>query len=219
MDIFDIIGPIMVGPSSSHTAGAVRIGNMARKVLGEDPEEVKVFFHGSFAKTYQGHGSDKAVIGGLLGFETDDPRIVDSLEIASEKGMVYSFDTIQIDDTHPNTILIEVRGKGGDIISIQGASVGGGNIIIQKLDDIEVEFNGVYSTLIIEHIDAPGVIAHITNYLASRDINIGNMKVFRSKKGGRSLMIIEIDGDLPTHIDEDIEKIRLVINSRSIEKF
>lgn len=218
MNIFDIIGPIMVGPSSSHTAGAVRIGAIARKILGAEPSKINIFFHGSFARTYKGHGSDKAVIGGLLGFAPDDMRIRESLEIVKEKGIDFTFETIHLDEAHPNTIVIEATARNGKFIKLQGASVGGGNIVIEKLDGVAVEFNGTYDTIIIEHVDAPGVISHVTNYLAGRNINIGNMKVFRSQKGGRSIMIIETDGYLPRGIAEDIKKIDRISNTIAISK-
>ena len=218
MNIFDIIGPVMVGPSSSHTAGAARIGAMARKILGETPKKARILFHGSFANTYKGHGSDKAVIGGLLGFAPDDMRIRDSLSIAEEEGLDFKFETITLDDTHPNTIVIIAETENGKHINMQGASVGGGNIIIQKLGGIDVDFNGNFDTLIIEHTDAPGVIAHVTNYLASRRINIANMKVFRSSKGGPSIMIIETDGYLPGDISSDIQKIDRITGSTAIAK-
>ncbi|MCL2322907.1 MAG: L-serine ammonia-lyase, iron-sulfur-dependent subunit beta [Oscillospiraceae bacterium] len=218
MSIFEIIGPVMVGPSSSHTAGAARIGAIAREFLNEEPKELKIYFHGSFSSTYKGHGSDKAVIGGLLGFKIDDIRIKRSLELAKELGIEFSFSRISLPDAHPNTILIEAVGINGKKISIQGASLGGGVISINKLNDIEVDFGGDYDTLIVEHTDVSGATANVTNFLAARGINIASMKVFRASKGGKSNMIIETDGRIDDDIPEQISKIRYIQSALVISK-
>lgn len=193
MNVFDIIGPVMVGPSSSHTAGAVKIGIIARAVLGEPPENVVISLHGSFALTYKGHGTDKAILAGLLGMSVDDVRIRDSLDIAQKAGLSYRFETIALRDAHPNTAVITATGKNGKKISVQGASIGGGNIVIQKLNGMNVEFTGQYDTLVISHIDTPGVVSEVTHLLSCDNINIANMKVFRSRRGGDAVMVIETD--------------------------
>lgn len=218
MNIFDIVGPIMVGPSSSHTAGAVRIGRTAGEALGERPKHADIFFHGSFAETFKGHGSDKAVIGGLLGFMPDDSRIKYSLEKAAEEGLTFTFNKMELIEAHPNTIVVKAVGESGRKISLQGASVGGGNIVVQKLNGLAVEFNGNYDTLLIEHWDTPGTISTATNYLASKDINIANMKVFRSKKGGRSLMIIEVDGNLSEELVLSMDSFDNFIETKYVKK-
>lgn len=197
MDVFDIIGPVMVGPSSSHTAGAVRIGRVARVILGEPVIEVDIVFRGSFAKTYKGHGTDRAVIGGLLGMGTDDPRIKNSLAIAQSQGMKFSFDTADLGDVHPNTTLIRAYGIDGKKIEVMGSSIGGGSIIIKKLNGLDVDFTGDLNTIIVFHKDAPGAVASVTNLLAGKRINIAQMKVFRSRRGGDAVMVIDVD-DEPT---------------------
>lgn len=196
MNIFDIIGPVMIGPSSSHTAGAVKIGRVVRALLGEEPTHVIVKFHGSFAKTYKGHGTDKAIIAGIMDMLPDDTRIRDSLELARQANIDYSFEVVTLDDVHPNTALVIATTKDGRTVTIQGASVGGGNIIIHKIDDLKVEFTGYYNTLIVYHDDAPGAIAAISNLLARHQINIASMKVYRSYRGGDAIMIIEMDQDV-----------------------
>ena len=188
LQVFDIIGPIMIGPSSSHTAGAVRIGKYARSVLGKKPVKAVIQFSGSFAKTYKGHGTDKAVIAGILGMDTDDARIRNSMQIATEEGLDFTFIEEDIDGAHPNTALI------------RGASIGGGNIIINKINDTEVSISGKSDTLVIPHDDVPGMIAVVTNILADKGVNIHGFSLGRDHKGGTAVMTIEIDG----HVDESI---------------
>lgn len=193
MDVFDIIGPVMVGPSSSHTAGAVRIGKVVRGLLGEEPVDVVVGLFGSFARTYKGHGTDKAIIAGLMGMSPDDERIRDAMELARKAGIKYRFETVYIKNAHPNTALITAIGKTGKKVVVQGSSVGGGNILINKVNEIDVEITGEYYTLVISHKDTPGEVAAVTNMLAQNDINIANMKVYRSYRGGNAIMVIETD--------------------------
>jgi L-serine dehydratase len=205
MDILDILGPIMVGPSSSHTAGAARIGKITRMILQSQPETADIFFHGSFAETYQGHGSDRAVLGGLLGFDPDDEQIRNSVTLAKQKGLAFTFNTIELADAHPNTILIEAHSADGKSVRVQGASIGGGNITIQMIDNSKVSFNGEYDTLIVHHDDQPGVIALVSGVFGTQRINIAGMKDFRDQRGGHAIMVIETDGDLPPKIDNAIE--------------
>ncbi|NTV89662.1 MAG: L-serine ammonia-lyase, iron-sulfur-dependent, subunit beta [Clostridiales bacterium] len=218
MDIFDILGPIMVGPSSSHTAGAARIGKITRMILKSPLVSADIYFHGSFADTYSGHGSDRAVVGGLLGFDPDDDRIRDSLIIAAQQGFKYSINTIELTDAHPNTILIEARSAGGGKIRLQGASVGGGNIVIQMIDDIKVYFNGDYDTLIVHHQDQPGVIGLVSSFLGDMQINIAGMRDFRDTRGGLAIMVIETDGVLPDQIDKAIEGLPHILKVIEISK-
>jgi len=218
MNIFDIVGPIMVGPSSSHTAGAARIGYTVRTILGEPIKKARIFFHGSFAETYKGHGSDKAVIGGLLGYQPDDPRIKMSMENAKAEGLDYAFDKINIPDAHPNTIFIEAESESGNAVSLQGASVGGGNIIIQKFNGVSVDFAGNYDTLIIEHMDALGAVATVTNFIALMEINIANMKVYRSQKGGGAITVIEADGEINPEIVDVLQGFKHISAVRYIRK-
>ncbi len=193
MNVFDILGPIMVGPSSSHTAGAARIAFVARQILGEDVTSAKILLHGSFAQTYKGHGTDKALIGGLLGMYPDDDRIRDSFKYAKEKSLEYSFEPTDLGDVHPNTVKLILTGVSGKNIEITGCSIGGGNIKIINIDGIPVDFAGNNPTLILPHKNQPGVIADVTKILADKNINIGTMKVFRTDKTDYSIMVLETD--------------------------
>jgi L-serine dehydratase len=194
MDIFDIIGPVMIGPSSSHTAGAVRIGKIARKILGLAPVLADIGLAGSFALTYKGHGTDKALIAGILGMNPDDERIRRSLDIARESGLRFTFHDVKIPRAHPNTAVVHLTGDNGSECTVQGASVGGGNILINRLNTIDTAFTGQRDTLIIPHNDAPGTIAAVTALLATGGINIGNFRLNRPNKGYQAVMTIEIDG-------------------------
>ena len=193
MDLFDIIGPVMVGPSSSHTAGAARIGKTVRMLLGSEPIEAQIGLHGSFQKTYLGHGTDKALIGGLLGMEVDDVRLRDSLKLAEKKGLAYSFFCVALRGAHPNTVQLKVTGADGRHITVQAASVGGGEIVIQSVDGLEAGFSGSENTLVITHRDAPGMIAQMTGTIAENNLNIATMRVFRHSAGGEALVALELD--------------------------
>mgnify|MGYP004699782041 CR=1 FL=1 len=204
LQAFDIIGPVMIGPSSSHTAGAVRIGKYARSILGNIPVKAEIHFSGSFAKTYKGHGTDKAVIAGILGMDTDDARIRISMEIAKEEGLDFSFTEVDISDAHPNTAEIILTDADGKTASVQGASIGGGNIIINKINGTEVSISGKSDTLIIPHQDVPGMIAVVTNILAEHGVNIHGFSLCRDRKGGTAVMTIEIDGNMNEDINDAI---------------
>lgn len=213
MNIFDIIGPVMIGPSSSHTAGAVRIGYIARLLLGEDIKQADIIFHGSFAKTYKGHGTDKAVTAGIMGMLPDDERIRNSLEIAREKDIEINISTAKIEDAHPNTAKMTLYGKYGRILTIQGSSIGGGNILITNIDGLEVSITGQQNTLIVVHRDTPGMIAAVTDYMSKKGLNIASFKLTRLEKGGKAIMTIEIEGNDLIGLNETIEKIDGVIRS------
>lgn len=213
MNVFDIIGPVMIGPSSSHTAGAVRIGKAASSILSGQPVKAHILLSGSFAKTYKGHGTDKALIAGILGMIPSDPRIKDSLELASKNGLSYVFEEGDIDGAHPNTAVIRLTSKEGNEVEVSGASIGGGSILINRINGLEVEFRGQNITLIVLHKDTPGMIADVTNLLAGRGVNIGNFKLRRDIKGGTAAMIIEIDGNADSKLNEAIEAIRNVEQS------
>lgn len=213
MDVFDIIGPIMIGPSSSHTAGACRIGKYARSILDEDVKTAEIYFSGSFAKTYQGHGTDKAIVAGLMGMDTDDLRIRSSLELAKAAGMEYTFIPTQIDDAHPNTVLLKVTGVNGKYWEIEGASVGGGRISIRRINGTPVDISGDATTLLVYHLDTPGMISDVTNILARRNVNIGKFELRRAVKGGEAVMVIEIDGDIDDGINEMIRRFPNVYES------
>ena len=193
MNLFDIIGPVMIGPSSSHTAGAARIGRVARQLLGEQPVKAVVSFHGSFEKTYQGHGTDRAVAGGLMNMGVDDERLRRSLKLARDAGMDISFRPVKLRDAHPNTVVVDAIGASGKHVTVQAASVGGGSILVQYLDGLAVGFSGEKTTLVIRHTDEPGAIATVTHMLSSMRINIAAMRVFRREAGGEAIMAIELD--------------------------
>ncbi|WP_312614511.1 L-serine ammonia-lyase, iron-sulfur-dependent subunit beta [Oscillibacter sp.] len=193
LDIFDILGPIMVGPSSSHTAGAVRIGNMARSLLGGEPKTANIGLHGSFAETGPGHGTDRALVAGLLGMRPDDLRIPRSFELAEKEGLEVSFRKVELKEAHPNTAVLSISDGNGRTLELQAASTGGGRIRVDALDGIHVNFTGIFNTLIIRSIDVPGKLAEVTWILEHGNVNIANMNLWRAKRGGSVLMVIETD--------------------------
>ena len=205
LSIFDVIGPNMIGPSSSHTAGAVSIALMARKMFPEPIQQVTFTLYGSFAKTYRGHGTDRALLGGILGFATDDERIRDAYEHAKNMGVKYEFVIDEDTQTnHPNTADIDITGVGGHTLSIRGESIGGGKMKIVRIDNIDVEFTGEYSTLIVHQQDKPGVVAHITQALSEQDVNIAFMRLFRENKGANAYTVVESDEHIPEKVLEQI---------------
>ena len=193
INIFDMMGPVMVGPSSSHTAGAARIGNMGRTLLGEEVARADIGLHGSFAETGFGHGTDRALLAGLLGMKPDDLRIPNAYEEANRAGMAYSFRTVELRDAHPNTALLELTGKSGKQLTLQASSIGGGAIVVKKIDGIDVNFTGDFNTLIVRNQDESGSVAAITSILSQVHINVANMSVNRHRRGGDALMVIETD--------------------------
>jgi L-serine dehydratase len=194
MNVFDIIGPVMIGPSSSHTAGAVRIARAASQILGEEPRRAEIGLAGSYAQTYRGHGTDLALVAGLLGLDGSDERIRDSFSIAKERGLEFSFTEVKIPKAHPNTARLHLFGAAKECV-VQGASVGGGNILITNVNGMETSFSGACDTLIIAHKDMPGMIAEVASLMAWHGINIGNFKLNRPHKGFQAVMILEIDGE------------------------
>ena len=218
IDIFDIIGPIMVGPSSSHTAGAVRIGRMARTLLGEEPVKAELHLHGSFAETGVGHGTDKALVAGLLGMSSDDYDIPRSFEIAAQCGLQYSFDEIDLRDAHPNSVLLEVEGAEGGVLSMQACSVGGGRILVNKIDGVDLSFTGNYNTLIIHNKDERGYISNVTQALALAKVNIANMSLNRDTRGGSAIMVIETDEPVPEAIRDLLGNLSGILHITYYEK-
>lgn len=206
----DVIGPNMIGPSSSHTAGALRIALLATQMMSEPVKSVRFLLYGSFARTYQGHGTDRALVGGILGFKPDDPRIRESFEIAQERGITYTFDFDYDDDTvHPNTVDITLRSEDS-FVTVRGESVGGGRAIIRRINGVDIEFTGLYNTIMIYHIDRPGVVARLTNVLADNQINIAFMRLYREQKGKRAYMILETDEEIPSCVSEELGKLESV---------
>lgn len=197
MGVFDIVGPVMIGPSSSHTAGAARLGKMARTILGEEPVMAAITLFGSFARTYRGHGTDKALVGGLLNLAADDPQIKESLTLAAQSGMKISFQISDRETNHPNTVGFQLRGLSGKEITMTGVSIGGGQIVVKEIDGFQVELTGEYYTLITIHQDKSGVIAAVTQMLANANINIAQMKVSRRLRGAEALMVLETDDTIP----------------------
>lgn len=205
ISLFDVIGPNMVGPSSSHTAGANKIAFLAQKMIAGPVKKVEFTLYGSFAKTYKGHGTDRALLGGIMGFYTDDLRIRDSYEIADETGLDYNFiiDELEV-DVHPNTVDIMMENGEGRKLSVRGESVGGGKVRISRINGVEVNFTGEYSAVIVTHYDRVGVAAHITKTLSESNVNIAFMHLFREKKDHIAYTIVESDGRLPNGIDAKI---------------
>jgi L-serine dehydratase len=193
VSLLDIIGPVMVGPSSSHTAGACRLGLLARTLVGGTPEKARIELHGSFARTGEGHGTDKAIAGGLMGFRPDDERLRDALEIAQGEGLDYVFEkTTLADDAHPNTARITVE-RGDRHAVMTGASLGAGRILVNEINGYAVEVTGTYHTIVLIAEDVKGSIAAIATILAEHGINIANLRLTRKQRGGDAFMVIEVD--------------------------
>lgn len=211
MNIYDIIGPVMVGPSSSHTAGAARIGFVARQLLGEDVKEAKILLYGSFLATGKGHGTDKALVAGLLGMEPDDYRIPDSLTIAKEKEIEISFGEVMLKEAHPNTAQLYLKGVSGKELEVIGQSLGGGRINIAEIDGIETNFSGENPTLIVHNLDQPGHVSEVTSMLSHKSVNIASMQLYRSSKGGNAVMVLECDQEIPQEGISWLERIEGVL--------
>lgn len=218
MDIFDILGPIMVGPSSSHTAGAARIGAMARSLLGGAPVKACIHLHGSFAETGSGHGTDRALVGGLLGMRPDDLRIPVAFDEAKRTGMEFTIDTVNLRDAHPNTAVVEVWDAAGKKLQMQAASLGGGRILVQQLDGIAVSFTGDYHTLLIRNQDEFGAVAAVTGQLSRMRINVANMSLCRQTRGSEALMVIETDHRLRPLQVETLRRLGPVLSVTYYEK-
>lgn len=211
MRLFDVLGPVMIGPSSSHTAGAVRIGLVARKLLEDTPVHAEIDLHGSFALTGQGHGTDRALVAGLLGMKPDDPRIPDSFLCARESGLRFTFSTIRLRGAHPNTARIRLTGAQGKRLEIIAESVGGGRIRVSAIDGIPTDFSGECNTLIISNHDSPGHVAAVTDALAKRQINIATMQLFRNPETGYAVMILECDQPIPEDIRDALAPIKGIV--------
>lgn len=203
MNIFDVIGPVMIGPSSSHTAGAVRLSLLAISILGDWPVKAEIALHGSFAQTYRGHGTDMALIAGLMGWLPDDARIPKAMEIAKSQGLEYSFSTVNLGDLmHPNTVRFNLTSADGRNCEVIGSSIGGGQVEVTSIDGTAVELSGRFPAILTLHKDQPGVISLVSSALAGACVNIASMRVFRADKGGLATMIIECDQDVPKEIIE-----------------
>lgn len=198
MNLFDILGPVMVGPSSSHTAGAVRIGRIARRLLGEDtPARAQIGLSGSFAATGHGHGTDRAIVAGLLGMQPSDERIAVSFDIARQEGMDFSFSRATLPGEHPNTARIALTGRSGKTLTIVASSLGGGRIMVVEMNGLRANFSGDLPTLIVQNRDQPGHVSEVTSMLAHKGVNIATMQLYRDYPGGNAVMIIETDKAVP----------------------
>ena len=207
ISVFDVLGPNMIGPSSSHTAGAAKIAYLAQKMITGPLIQVDFTLYGSFARTYRGHGTDRALLGGIMGFTTDDMRIRNSFEIAENKGIAFTFQPDEEEtDVHPNTVDIHMVNKAGQEMTVRGESLGGGKVRISRINKVQVDFTGEYSAVIVIQKDRPGVVAHITKALSDRNVNIAFMRLFREGKGNIAYTIVESDGHLPENIREELLK-------------
>ncbi|CAH0346943.1 L-serine ammonia-lyase, iron-sulfur-dependent subunit beta [Bacillus sp. CECT 9360] len=208
--VFDIIGPVMIGPSSSHTAGAVRIGRVARDLFGREPKWATISFYGSFAKTFKGHGTDVAIVGGLLDFDTFDERIKESLEIARSKKIKIKFIEEEAITDHPNTAKITMGDKNGEM-ELTGISIGGGKIEIIELNGFVLKLSGHHPAILVVHNDRFGAIANVSNILAKHQINIGQMDVSRKEKGKMALMTIEVDQNIKEGVLSEISALPNIV--------
>lgn len=211
MNLLDIIGPIMVGPSSSHTAGAVKIGLVSRKLMVEKVVKADIYFHGSFQATGKGHGTDKAVVAGLLGIAVDDSRVPFSFDIAKQEGLEFKISGIDLGDAHPNTVKLNLTGESGKQIEIIAASIGGGQIEVCEIDGLSASFGGNYPTLIVNHKDIPGRVTAVTARLSESNVNIATMKLYRTVRGGDAVMIIECDHEVPVETIKSLEELEGII--------
>lgn len=215
-DVFSIIGPSMIGPSSSHTAGAVRLGRVARQLLGEQPKKVEITLYGSFADTYRGHGTDLALIGGLLDYETDDPRIPVAAEEAEALGVEIAFLTSKDKADHPNTVRFLLSSDTREL-SMTGASIGGGNVEIVNVNQFDVKFTAVYPTLVISHHDRPGMIADITALLGRSEINIGFMDLDRKGRDREAMTVIETDVSIPDSLIQELKNLSMIFEIKKVD--
>ena len=204
--VFDIIGPVMIGPSSSHTAGAARIGRAARDLFGRQPKWVKIHLYGSFAETYRGHGTDIAIVGGLLNYDTFDERIKTSFADAKEVGLTFEFIPETANREHPNTTRLVMGDDDGEM-SVEGISIGGGKIEISEVNGFKLRLTGGMPAILVVHDDRAGCIANVANCLAMHDVNIGHMEVSRIERGLTALMVIEVDQNIDDRILQQISYI------------
>ena len=197
--------PVMVGPSSSHTAGAARMGFVARKLLGFQPARANIALHGSFAATGAGHGTDKAIVAGLLGLKPDDPNIPRSFQLAREARMEVHIQTVDLRDAHPNTAVMTLIGERGRTVVVNASSLGGGRIRVNSIDGMAATFSGDMPTLIIRNQDKPGIVSEVSYCLARRAVNIATMQLYRDHRQGLSVMVLECDQPLSQEIIDDIQ--------------
>ncbi|MEH7546228.1 MULTISPECIES: L-serine ammonia-lyase, iron-sulfur-dependent subunit beta [Bacillaceae] len=213
--VFDIIGPVMIGPSSSHTAGAARIGRVARSLFGREPKWANISLYGSFAKTYKGHGTDVAIVGGLLDFDTDDTRLIHAIDLAKQKGMKLRFIEEDAVTDHPNTARIIIGDQNGEL-ELVGISIGGGKIEIIELNGFELKLSGNHPAILVVHNDRFGAIASVAQILAKYELNIGHMEVARKDVGKMALMTIEVDQNIDNKILTELEQLPNILKVTKI---
>ena len=197
MNIFDIMGPIMVGPSSSHTAGAARMGRVARHLLGTQPVKADIQLHGSFAATGSGHGTDRAIVAGLLDMPPHHPDIPRSFHLARQAGMEVTIRPVDLPGAHPNTAVIRLTDREGKTLTVTAASLGGGRIRVNAIDGMEASFTGELPTLIVRNQDRPGIVSQVSQVLSRHQANIATMQLYRDRRGGLAVMVLECDDHLP----------------------
>ena len=207
MNLMDIIGPVMVGPSSSHTAGAVKIGYVCNKLMGEPIARAFIGLHGSFACTGKGHGTDRALVAGLLGMSCDDMRIPKSFEIAKEQGLDYEIQTVDLGEAHPNSAQLKLTGASGRELEIIACSLGGGRIQICEIDGVKANVTGDYPTIIVHNVDQPGYVTEVSGVLGEKAVNIATMQLYRRSRGGEAVMVIECDEEVPEESIRALEQL------------
>lgn len=218
--VFDVVGPNMIGPSSSHTAGAARLGKMGLKIAGQAIKSVKFYLHGSFAETYKGHGTDKALVGGILGFQPDDARIRDSFQIAEENGVNFEFIKCDLgENEHPNTVKMEMTLEDGSTSVVKGASIGGGNVKLTEIDGLALDFNGARPAVILEIKDIPGAVSFVTGLLAHNKKNIAMMSTNKPAGSQFTFVTIETDEELDAEILDQIKKFEVIAKAVVLDRF
>ena len=211
------MGPIMVGPSSSHTAGAARMGRVARHLLGSQPAQAVISLHGSFASTGAGHGTDRAIVAGLLDMAPDDPDLPRSFQLAKAAGMEVSIRTVELRGAHPNTAVLDLTDQGGRTLSVSASSLGGGRIRVNSIDGMEAAFSGELPTVIIRNEDRPGIVSEVSRALSRRGANIATMQLYRDRRGGLAVMVIECDDPLPDGLREELAAMDGVVRCTCLE--
>lgn len=217
VSIFDVLGPLMIGPSSSHTAGAARLARAARSIARGEISHISFGLHGSFARTYRGHGTDRALVAGALGLMEDEEDLAYSFELAKERGMGYDFYETQLENVHENTVKMTIHMTDGSVSQITGSSIGGGQIIITEIDGYEMELSLQLPTIVIMQYDCKGIVTEVTGIMAEHNINIANMKLIRREKGDIACCIIETDEEIPNEIEKNIQKNPNIIYARVID--
>lgn len=207
ISIFDVVGPIMIGPSSSHTAGAAKLARIARNLVNDNFYKVSFGLHGSFASTYKGHGTDKALVAGVLGLYEDDEAIVEAFALAKQQGLEYEFYDIELENVHENTVKITFTLTDQSTFEVIGSSTGGGQILITSINGFKTEFTALYSTIMIRHQDTKGIISEVSKILASNHINIATMRLGRNARGEQAFCIIETDDPISNEVQKRIEEL------------